>query len=56
VGLLILDELAATHGLSVYDAAYLELAVRRALPLATRDAALLKALPGAGLQAALPSP
>lgn len=35
--------LAAEHGLSVYDAAYLELAVRRRLPLASRDAALNKA-------------
>jgi predicted nucleic acid-binding protein len=36
-------ELAEKHGLSVYDAAYLELAVRRGLPLASRDAALNKA-------------
>lgn len=35
--------LAAEHGLSVYDAAYLELAVRRRLPLASRDDALRKA-------------
>jgi predicted nucleic acid-binding protein len=32
--------LARTHNLSVYDAAYLELAVRRGLPLATLDAKL----------------
>lgn len=31
------------HGLSAYDAAYLELAMRLNLPLATRDAALEKA-------------
>lgn len=31
------------HDLSVYDAAYLELAVRLNLPLATRDAALARA-------------
>ena len=37
------SELAAEHGLSVYDAAYLELALRRRLPLATRDDALRKA-------------
>lgn len=37
------SELAAEHGLSVYDAAYLELAVRRKLPLASRDEALCKA-------------
>lgn len=34
------SELAAEHGLSVYDAAYLELALRRKLPLASRDDAL----------------
>jgi len=32
--------LAAQHGLSIYDAAYLELAMRRKLPLASRDKAL----------------
>lgn len=35
-----ISELAAEHGLSIYDAAYLELALRRALPLASRDDAL----------------
>lgn len=35
--------LADTYGLSVYDAAYLELAIRRALPLATRDENLIAA-------------
>jgi len=30
-------ELAARHGLTLYDAAYLELALRRRLPLATLD-------------------
>ena len=38
-----ISELAAEHGLSVYDAAYLELAMRRKLPLASRDEALCKA-------------
>jgi len=37
------SELAADHSLSVYDAAYLELAIRRKLPLASRDSALCKA-------------
>jgi len=37
------SELAAEHGLSVYDAAYLELALRRKLPLASRDDALRNA-------------
>ncbi len=35
-----LTELAAKYGLSIYDAAYLELAMRRNLPLATKDAPL----------------
>lgn len=37
---------AAEHGLSVYDAAYLELALRRKLPLASRDDALCNAAKG----------
>lgn len=36
-------KLAQQHGLSVYDAAYLELASRLGLPLATRDADLRRA-------------
>jgi predicted nucleic acid-binding protein len=35
--------LARTHGLSVYDASYLELALREAVPLATLDAQLTAA-------------
>jgi predicted nucleic acid-binding protein len=41
---------AARHALSARDAAYLELARRRRLPLATLDAALLTALPAAGVE------
>lgn len=41
--------LARTHRLSVYDAAYLELAQREGLPLATLDAALQKAAAGEGV-------
>ena len=41
-----ISELAAEHGLSVYDAVYLELAVRRKLPLASRDEALCKVAQG----------
>jgi predicted nucleic acid-binding protein len=37
------SSLAETHRLTVYDAAYLELAGRRMLPLATLDAALRRA-------------
>ena len=35
--------LARTHGLSVYDASYLELALREAIPLATLDGRLITA-------------
>jgi predicted nucleic acid-binding protein len=38
-----ISELAKEHGLSVYDATYLELAVRRKIALASRDQALCKA-------------
>ena len=41
-----ISEMAGEHGLSVYDATYLELAVRRKLPLASRDQALCKAAQG----------
>jgi predicted nucleic acid-binding protein len=37
--------LSEQHGLTVYDAAYLELAKRKGLPLATQDSALLRAAP-----------
>ena len=37
------SDLAIKHWLSVYDAAYLEIALRRGLPLATRDEGLRKA-------------
>lgn len=40
--------LADEHGLSLYDAAYLEVALRRALPIASRDEALLAAAARAG--------
>ena len=46
-----LDELAAGHALSAYDAAYLELALRRGLPLATQDEALAAAMLKAGVPA-----
>lgn len=42
--------LARTEGLTAYDAAYLELAVRRRLPLATRDKALAGAARRRGVQ------
>ena len=49
VALAALDELAARHGLTAYDAVYLELALRRGLPLATLDGALLSAMAEAGV-------
>ena len=38
-----LDRLAASHGLSAYDATYLELALRRSLVLVSLDARLIAA-------------
>lgn len=43
-------ELAATFLLSVYDAAYLELAQRRTLPLATQDLELKRAAVELGIE------
>jgi predicted nucleic acid-binding protein len=43
-----LDRLASTHGLSAYDAAYLELALRRSLVLVSLDARLLAAAQALG--------
>ena len=42
-------DLGRTHGLSSYDAAYLELALRRGLPLATLDNKLKKAAEAVGV-------
>jgi predicted nucleic acid-binding protein len=44
-----LFELAMRHKLSSYDAAYLELAMRHGLPLATQDAQLQEAAIAAGV-------
>jgi predicted nucleic acid-binding protein len=41
------------HGLGVYDATYLELALRRGLPLASRDARLNKAAKRCGIKTLL---
>ena len=49
VSMIQLDALAALHRLSSYDAAYLELAQRRKLPLATLDERLLAAMTAAGV-------
>jgi predicted nucleic acid-binding protein len=46
--------LARSHGLSVYDATYLELALRRGLPLASLDAQLKAAAGTAGVAEFVP--
>ncbi len=43
-------DLARSHTLTVYDAAYLELAQRKNLPLATLDGALAKAAVNSGVE------
>ena len=48
-------ELARRHGLTVYDAAYLEVAFRRGLPLATLDHRLREAAEAIGV-AVVPHP
>jgi predicted nucleic acid-binding protein len=48
--------LARTHGLSTYDAAYLELALTRGLPLATLDGPLADAAEAEGLGRFRPAP
>jgi predicted nucleic acid-binding protein len=47
----ITSELAEKHGLTIYDATYLELASRRSLPLASRDKALKTAARRCGVKA-----
>lgn len=42
-------DLARSHGLSTYDASYLETAIRRGLPLATLDARLAAAAQASGV-------
>ncbi len=48
-----ISDLAKQYALSVYDAAYLELAMRRRLPLASRDVALNKAAKLSGVRTLL---
>ncbi|HEY5911242.1 MAG TPA: type II toxin-antitoxin system VapC family toxin [Verrucomicrobiae bacterium] len=45
-----ISELAVRHALSVYDAAYLELASRRSLPLGSRDESLRAAARKCGVK------
>lgn len=49
VSIVEIGDLAARHALTTYDAVYLELALRRKLPLATADAALKKAMKSVGV-------
>jgi predicted nucleic acid-binding protein len=44
------SELAQKYSLSAYDATYLELSLRKGLPLASRDAALNRAAKAAGIE------
>jgi predicted nucleic acid-binding protein len=44
------SELAEKHGLTIYDAIYLELALRRSLPLASRDESLRNAAKQRGVK------
>jgi predicted nucleic acid-binding protein len=46
-------KLALTHQLTTYDAAYLELAIRRQIPLASLDEALCKAAANLGVELAI---
>jgi len=48
-----ISKLAEEYDLSLYDAVYLDLASRRALPLASRDSALNKAAKRAGVRTLL---
>lgn len=45
-----ITDLAQRHELSAYDAAYLELAIRKRLPLASRDASLNRAAKRTGVK------
>ena len=46
-----IPRLARAHGLTTYDASYLEVAVRLGIPLATLDQALARAAADEGVQA-----
>jgi predicted nucleic acid-binding protein len=49
-----LNRLALQHGLTVYDAAYLDLALRSCAPIATKDKALLHAMQAANVHLVVP--
>ena len=43
-------QVAESYGLTLYDAAYLELAMRHSLPIATLDRAMMSAAKEAGIE------
>ncbi len=49
-----LPNLALKYQLTAYDAAYLELAVRLTLPIATKDSALKRAMDACGVRSVQP--
>lgn len=49
-----LPALALKQQLTVYDAAYLELAIRLNLPMATKDGAIKRAMSGCGVKLVQP--
>jgi predicted nucleic acid-binding protein len=49
-----LPALAAQHNLTVYDAAYLDLALRSGAPIATKDNALKRAMAASGVSPVTP--
>ena len=49
-----LPALALKHQLTAYDAAYLELALRLGLPIATKDDALKRAMAACGVKTVQP--
>jgi len=49
-----LPVLALKHQLTVYDAAYLELALRLKLPVATKDGAMKRAMTSYGIETVRP--
>jgi len=49
-----LPVLALKHQLTAYDAAYLEMALRLNLPIATKDAAMKRAMTSCGIETVKP--
>lgn len=47
-------DLGRTYGLSAYDAAYIELSLRKGLPMATKDDAVRKVMASLGIEIVLP--